>query len=93
MDELTNLKIKAIAITVKEKTEEEIKEFLVYVNIFRTLKKKEQLKWVEKCEEEYKKQLPQGTNLPNLYEVGKAYMRWQIYLDLYNNGFEHNNES
>ena len=94
MDELTSLKIKAIAFTVKEKQEEEMKELLVYVNIFNLMNTKDKKKWINQLEEEYKKQLPEGTNLPNLYEIGRAYLRWQVFLDLYTNGFEiTNNES
>lgn len=94
MDELTSLKIKAIAFTVKEKQEEEMKELLVYVNIFNLMNTKDKKKWISQLEEEYKKQLPEGTNLPNLYEIGRAYLRWQVFLDLYTNGFEiTNNEN
>lgn len=88
MDELTSLKIKAIAFTVKQEADEHFDELMAYVNIFKVMKKKDQKKWVDKCEEHYKNQLPQGTNLPNLYEIGKAYLRWQVYLDLYEKGFE-----
>ena len=92
MDELTLTRIKAIAFTVKQKADEEFDELMVYVTIFMNMKQKDKLKWVNQCEEEYKKHLPQGTNLPNLYEIGKAYLRWQVYLDLYNNGIEIHDE-
>ena len=90
MDELTETKIKAIALTIKQTATETFNELLVYVDIFRNMKPKDQLKWVTKCEEEYKQKLPKENEVPDLYEIGLAYLRWQVYLDLYTNGFEIN---
>jgi hypothetical protein len=88
MTELKDLQIKAIAFTVKEVVDANFEDLLSWVGLFKSLKKKTQGIWVNKLEEQYKQKLPQGTALPNLYEIGLAYMKWQIFLDLYTNGFE-----
>lgn len=88
MDELNKLKVKAITETIKQVGNDSFEHLLVYVKIFKDLNKRDQLKWVTKCEEEYKNKLPTEDQVPNLYEIGLAYLRWQVYLDLYNNGFE-----
>jgi len=88
MTELNNLKIKAIAETIKQTGNDQFEDLMVYVSIFKDLRPKDQLKWVTTCEEHYTKQLPKEGQVPNLYEIGKAYLRWQVFLDLFNNGFE-----
>jgi len=89
MDELNKLKVKAITETIKQKINEDLNDFMVgFVLLFKSLSRPTQKIWVDKLEEQYNQKIPTGNQVPNLYDIGLAYLRWQIFLDLYTNGFE-----
>ena len=86
--EIKDLQIKAIAKTCNETIVERMDDFVYWAKCFKTLKPATQKRWVEIAEEEYRKQITEGSGThQNLYEIGIRYMRWQIWLDLYTNGY------
>jgi len=82
MEELTKAKLNAIAHTIKQTVDESINEIILYSKIFVALPRNERYMWVNMFETDYKNKIPSPGFVPNLYEIGLAYMKWQIYLSL-----------
>jgi len=58
-------------------------DVVFYSEVFLTLPEKHQREWVAKMKARYEATLPTGSELPNLYEVGRAFLAYQHYQNLY----------
>lgn len=89
MDELTNIKVKAIAFTVKQVTEERMDDLVNFAVAFLKLNKHNQKIILDSLEQQFTALIPKDiTQYPNLYDYGRIYLKWLIFTDLYTNGLE-----
>ena len=89
MDELTNIKIKAIALTIKQVTEERWDEMERFIPVFLNLTKKCKKELIDSMEKQCKELIPKDESVMiNLYEYGTLYLKWLIFTDIYNMSLE-----
>ena len=82
--ELNSTMVKAIAHTVMEKFGKEDWDDVVFFSTqFMNLPNQYQLRWLDGLERKWKSKLPKEGQHPNLYEIGKHYVAWCHYMNLY----------
>lgn len=58
-------------------------DVVFYSEVFLGLPEKNQREWVAKMKARYEATLPKGDEIPNLYEIGLAFLAYQHYQNLY----------
>jgi len=82
--EINETMVKAIAHTVMDKFgKEDWDDLVFYSSQFLTLPDEYQVRWLEGLERKWKSKLPDEGQQPNLYEIGRHYVAWCHYKDLY----------
>lgn len=81
--ELETTYVNAIVATVMDKTNAEWDDVVFYSEVFLGLSRAQQKAWVEKMKKRYEDMLPKEGQHPALYDLGKAFLAWTHYENLY----------